>query len=331
MNVRENMSRKALCIGINKYKNHPLKVCVNDASEVTRLLEKNEDGSKNFTVKSLLDKEATRANMRKAIRELFKNSDDIALLYFSGHGVADDNDGFIVSCDYKEDDYGLSMPEIIKFAIKSKCKHKIVIFDCCNAGFAGTSGIIGDQSVLSDGTIILTASRKDEAARIKRGATNSVFTQLFLQALEGTASDIFGNTSPSSIYAFIDKALGEWDQRPFFKSSVESFISLRQNKPKIDINVLKRISNHFYSKNRSKKLDPSYEKTNYAGSMDRTLPPYKNEANCEIFEDLLAYYKTGLIEPVEETNMYETAMKSKHCRLTKLGQYYYDLVKSQVI
>ena len=325
------MSRKALCIGINKYKDHPLKVCVNDANEVAKLLEKNEDGSKNFTVKSLLDKEATRANMRKAIRELFKNSDDIALLYFSGHGVDDDNDGFIVSCDYKEDDYGLSMPEIIKFVIKSKCKHKIVIFDCCNAGFAGSTGVIGDQSVLSDGTIILTASRKDEAARIRRGETNSVFTKLFLQALEGAASDIFGNTSPSSIYAFIDKALGEWDQRPFFKSSVESFISLRQNKPKIDVIVLKRITDHFFTKNRVKKLDPSYEKTNFIGSMDRTVAPYKNENNCAAFEDLQAYYKNGLIEPVEESNMYETAMKSKHCRLTKLGQYYYDLVKSEMI
>lgn len=325
------MSRKALCVGINKYYKHPLKVCVNDAKSVAHLLEKNEDGSKNFTVKLLLDKEATRANMRKSIRQLFKNDDNIALLYFSGHGVDDENDGFIVSSDYKDDDYGISMPEIAKFVNKSKCKNKIVIFDCCNAGFAGTTGVIGEQSILSDGTIILTSSRKDETSRIKKGERNSVFTKLFLHALEGSSSDLFGNTSPSGIYAFIDKALGEWDQRPFFKSSVDSFVSLRQNIPKIELAVLKNISKYFRTKNSKKKLNPSYEPTNYKNSPHLHHAPYRTPTHTAIFEDLQAYYKNGLIKPVEKNNMYETAMQSKHCELTKLGQYYFDLVKNNNI
>ena len=125
------MSRKALVIGIDKYTNHPLKACVNDAKCTADLLENNADGTHNFDVKLLLDDEATRANIRKQIRTLFKNDDEIALLYFSGHGIDDENDGFIVSYDYAVDDYGISMPEIVKFVNKSKCKNKIVIFDCC--------------------------------------------------------------------------------------------------------------------------------------------------------------------------------------------------------
>ena len=100
------MARKALVIGIDKYKKYPLRACVNDARCVSNLLEKHDDGTTNFEVKQLFDKAATRANIRKSIRNLFKGDDEIALMYFSGHGVDDDNDGFIASCDFVEDDYG---------------------------------------------------------------------------------------------------------------------------------------------------------------------------------------------------------------------------------
>ncbi|HPX45931.1 MAG TPA: caspase family protein [Bacteroidales bacterium] len=325
------MGRKALVIGIDNYESAPLRACVNDANCVAELLEKHEDGTKNFDVNFLLNDEATRANIRSGIRKLFKNNDDIALLYFSGHGIDDDNDGFIVSHDYKHDDYGISMPEIMRFVNRSKCKNKIVIFDCCYSGLIANSGMIGDSSIISDGTIVLTASRKDEESYINAGEPNSVFTKLFAMALNGAASDMFGYTSPSSIYSFIDKALGPWEQRPIFKSNVDSFISLRQNAPNITTRELKRITKYFEDKTSKMKLDPSFEPTNYFGSKDRTKEPYCVEENSKIFGDLLLYYKNGLVTPIEEKNMYETAMNFKNCELTKLGQYYHDLVKTNRI
>ena len=36
-------------------------------------------------------------------------------------------------------------------------------------------------------------------------------------------SNINGKITPSSIYAYIDQALGEWDQRPIFKTNVKEF------------------------------------------------------------------------------------------------------------
>jgi len=323
--------KKALVIGIDKYKNNPLKTCVNDAKCVGDLLEHNEDESKNFDVVFLTDKDATRPNIRRSIRQLFKNDDDIALLYFSGHGVNDDNDGFIVAYDYVDDDYGISMPEIFKFVNRSKCKNKIVIFDCCYSGLAGSTGMIGDQTVLSDGTIILTASRKNEPARIKHGEPNSVFTKLFVQGLEGAASDLFGNTSPSSIYAFIDKALGTWEQRPIFKSNVDRFVSLRLNTPLIELSILKLLSTYFVDKNHKLRLNPSFEDTNFENSQDRHMKPYKISENCQILKNLQKYNRNGLVIPLEEENLYETAMKSKHCVLTKLGKYYFELIQENKI
>lgn len=325
------MKNKALVIGIDKYKRCELTSCEKDASDISLLLEKNFDGTKNFDVKIILNDQGTRANIRRNLRELFKYDADIALFYFSGHGYDDENDGFIVTSDYAQDDYGISMPEIIKFVNKSSAKNKIVILDCCYAGFAGSSGIIGDESILANGTIIMSASRKNETAVGGYYGENSVFTGLFIEALDGAASDIFGYTSPSSIYAFIDRALGSWQQRPIFKSNVESFISLRKNKPKITLAEIKKITELFPDKNDTIILDPSYEPTNFKGSKDRNHKPYFKQENGVKFKILQLLNRNGLVAPCEEENMYETAMNSKSCQLTKLGKYYYELVKNKTI
>lgn len=41
------------------------------------------------------------------------------------------------------------------------------------------------------------------------GITNSLFTELLIEGLSGGAADVLGHISPSGVYAFIDKALGE--------------------------------------------------------------------------------------------------------------------------
>ena len=325
------MDNKALIVGIDKYKDCELHSCEKDAKDISRLLQENFDRTNNFDVKTLLNEQGTRANIRKNLRELFKHNCDIALFYFSGHGYDDENDGFIVSFDFATDDYGISMPEIIKFVNKSKAKNKIVILDCCYSGIAGSTGIIGDESLLSNGTIIMSASRRNELAAGGLYGENSVFTGLFIEALDGAASDVFGNTTPSSIYAFIDRALGSWQQRPIFKSNVESFISLRKNKPKIEIAEIKRITELFPNKNESILLDSSYEPTNFKGSKDRNHEPYFKEENGIKFKILQLFNRNGLVVPCEEENMYETAMNNKACQLTKLGKYYYELVKNKKI
>ena len=43
--------RKALIVGIDNYPSCPLSGCVNDATEMKSVLERNSDGSPNFSVK----------------------------------------------------------------------------------------------------------------------------------------------------------------------------------------------------------------------------------------------------------------------------------------
>ena len=79
------MSRKALMIGIDDYEGCKLSACVNDAKALGEALEYNYDDTKNFDVSFLLDAEATRARVRKSIKNLFKET--MTLLYYISQGM----------------------------------------------------------------------------------------------------------------------------------------------------------------------------------------------------------------------------------------------------
>ena len=98
------MNRKALLIGIDKYARNPLFCCINDVKELKKSLDFNEDGHRNFDIVEMFDEQCTRANLRKSIKGLFSGEGEVALLYFSGHGIDDKDDGYIVTYDYEKDD-----------------------------------------------------------------------------------------------------------------------------------------------------------------------------------------------------------------------------------
>lgn len=323
------MSKTALIIGIDNYNgSNDLSGCVNDAKAIKNILEENEDGTKNFETKTIFDDKATRKNIRRGIKELFKSSCDVALLYFSGHGYKDENDGFIVTHDFDEEDYGVSMPEILKIVTNSKIRNKILVFDCCYAGFAGTSGLIGDFSILPEGLTIFTSSKSDEVSYEING--HGVFTTLFVQALEGASSDILGQTSVGSVYSFIDSAMGRIGQRPVFKTNVTGFINLRQTSPKIHPKVLRHIVDYFNNPEDEFVLNPSFEFTNVQGAHNG-IKPYFIKENGKKLNELQLFNRNGLLVPIDEEHMYFATMKSKSCKLTSLGQYYWHLVKGGII
>lgn len=323
------MNRKALLIGIDKYIRNPLFCCTNDVKELKKSLEFNEDGHRNFDIVEMFDEQCTRANLRKSIKGLFSGEGEVALLYFSGHGIDDKDDGYIVTYDYEKDDYGIPMNEILKYAKQSNFAYKVIILDCCHSGFTGHYGVIGDTSILSDGVIIMTASRKDESAVEVNG--HGVFSNLLIESLNGGASDILGNVTPGSVYAYIDQALGAWSQRPLFKANISSFVSLRKCKEKIHINELRDVLSLFEDDNDEYLLDPSYEKTNIKGGEHKNIPPYANPKNVETFTKLQKCNRNGLIVPKDSPDMYFAAMESKSCVLTPLGKHYWNMMHNRII
>lgn len=321
--------RKALVVGINEYPNCPLHGCCNDSELIGDLLAKHGDGEPNFSVKKI-DNIETKAELREMIDKCFSGEADIALFYFSGHGHIDSVGGYLVTPDYTDYDWGVSLQDLLTIANKSKCKERIIILDCCYSGFMGNITTEGQNTaIINEGVTILTASRKDEVSMELDG--HGIFTTLLAEALRGGAADVTGHISVGGIYAFIDKALGPWEQRPVFKTNVTRFTSLRNVVPQVDRRIIRKICEYFTDEETLLDLDPSFEPTNMENVRHQIIEPYANEKNTKIFSDLQKLEGIGLVVPVEEDHMYFAAMNSKSCKLTAIGKQYWRLVKEEKI
>ncbi|MCA9330430.1 caspase family protein [Candidatus Saccharibacteria bacterium] len=312
--------KKALIVGIDDYPGAPLRGCVNDANTMATVLESNGDGSPNLDVRLIASPPSTisKSGLKEAISRLFSGNCDMALFYFSGHGVVTSVGGYIVTPDYQRYDEGISMDEILIMANDSKAGDKVIILDCCHSGAFGTPTISGSRvAQLSEGLSVLTASCALESALEANGG--GVFTSLVVDALRGGAADLRGHITPGSVYAYVDQALGAWDQRPIFKTNVTRFTSLRRVNPQVPLETLRKLPTYFPSAEAEHRLDPSYEFSSVSPNAD----------NVAIFKDLQKFESVGLVVPVDEEHMYFAAMNSKACRLTALGYQYWRLVNEK--
>lgn len=317
--------KKALVVGVNYYpKVGHLHGCVSDAYAVSQVLARHMDGQLNFDVKQVTAVDAASAVSRKQLKEdviaLFADDSDVALLYFAGHGHVEDAGGYLVTSECEDGDAGLPLEEVLNFANESRAKNKILILDSCHSGAAGTLKSLGDKALLSEGMTILTASSKDQYAQEINGS--GVFTSLLVDALNGGAANLLGDITPGSIYAHIDQSLGAWEQRPIFKTNVKAFTSLRRVSPPIQLVDLKQITELFAKPSSDFLLDPSFE----------PQPPVPNHGikpdpeNNRKFALLQKLNRLNLVKPVGEDHMYFAAMNSKPCRLTVLGEHYWNLL-----
>lgn len=321
--------KRALVVGINNYPIAPLRGCVKDATDFSELIQTHGDHSANFNVR-LETNVAKRHTLRELITQLFSGNCETALFYFSGHGFINELGGFLVTPDHQRYDEGISMNDILTLANNSGSTNKIIILDCCHSG-AITAPVLtsGSAGHINEGITILTASKQDEVAIEVNG--KGVFTNLLLEALKGGAADVSGHITPGSIYAYIDQALGSWDQRPVFKTNVSRFTSLRNVAPVMPNYILKKITEYFPLPETHHQLDASYEYTNDPEMKHDYIVPYAEENHVAIFKVLQKMQVAGLVEPVEEEHMYWAAIKGKACRLTPLGAHYWRLVNENKI
>lgn len=316
--------RKALLVGINEYPQIPLKGCINDVNAVEQAISKNEDQSPNFEIRKELNIQ-TKAELRQAIELCFKGASDIALFYYSGHGFLDTVGGYLVTPDFSQGDYGVSMNDILSFANESPARNKVIILDCCCSGNMGSISTAGQNTaMISDGVTILTSCKSDENASELDG--HGIFTSLLVEALNGGAADLLGNITLGGIYAFIDKSLGAWDQRPVFKTNITSFTPIKKVNPPVSLETLRVIRKLFDKPDAIYKLNPSYEPTNSPDVEHIVLEPYADESNVKTFKNLQKLESVGIVVPDGSPHMYFAAMKSLGCRLTTTGKYYWSLI-----
>lgn len=329
--------RKALIVGINHYDHiKPLSGCVNDALAVKAVLERHADGTLNFPAPQVLVGTSgtgcvDKRELKDATRELFADDAEIALLYFAGHGYIEDTGGFLCASDSASGDDGLALAEVMTLANTSKAKNKVIILDSCHSGVAGGDPLLPVVSEISDGVTILTASTADQYSFEEPGGGSGVFTNLFVDALNGAAANLVGDITPGSVYAHIDQSLGPWAQRPVFKTNVKTFVSLRRADAPISLSDLHALTSLFPSPDFDFPLDPSFEPERSPDQIaDATIPP-PDPVKTAKFRVLQNYVKVNLVRPVDAPHMWHAAMQSKSCELTVLGQHYWRLVDKGLI
>ncbi|MDX1410404.1 MAG: caspase family protein, partial [Saprospiraceae bacterium] len=141
----------ALLIGINEYGQAPLKGCVNDVQRIADYLKTLPSKAYRADIATLLNGEAIKTRIVGKIKDQLgkASAGDIALLYFSGHGVQEeaptwlskyehDNKIECVVCyDQGEEDFLLADKEmryVFNQAVRDPDVRVITIFDCCHSG-----------------------------------------------------------------------------------------------------------------------------------------------------------------------------------------------------
>jgi hypothetical protein len=228
--------------------------------------------------------------------------------------------GVLVTQDAVLGNPGVSMANILTLANNSPAEERVIILDCCYSGDLGQLlAISNSAAVMTEGVTILSASRKTEEAAERGGG--GLFTSLVCDALEGGAADVMGKVTTAGVYAYVDEALGGFEQRPLYKIHVSNLMPLRWCKPAVEPDILRLLPAYFNSPAYELPLDPSYE----------PLEPSHTEEHTKIFAHLQKMRAARLVEPVGEEHLYFAAIRSKSCRLTALGRHYWNLAQKGVI
>jgi hypothetical protein len=161
-----------------------------------------------FQVRTLLDSEATRANLIRAFDELVHLSpNDAMLVYFSGHGYYDSElgEGFWIPADARRTEGGRPVTEewvwnstLTKIVGASRARHVLVVADACYGG----SLFRGGEEILARRRFEWYRRANDRPSRylltsgnlepvLDSGARHSVFAQQILNYLAHPEEDIF--------------------------------------------------------------------------------------------------------------------------------------------
>ena len=203
---------RALVIAVANYNeiNRLPAAVLNDARNISSALSSPDQcGYELPQVTTLLDNAATLQAIRDALAALASSSrsEDTVVIYFSGHGARLRERGeersllLPVDCERKDPSgTSLSEEEFSKALAAIPAGRLLVVLDACHSGGAGSLKEAGfldleygvaeknlQQLAQGTGRVIMASSRASETSLILPGARNSVFTQHFLEALNGAA------------------------------------------------------------------------------------------------------------------------------------------------
>jgi WD40 repeat protein len=194
-----------LAIGINAYAGDwKLKCARNDAEELVKNLERNARPLfRTVCSHVLLDKEATRKGVLAGLNWLKErmNPEDVAVIFYAGHGHADDAGRFyLLTVDMDLDSLNETTvtSEDLKQRLAALPGRIVLMLDACHSAPAdaarygrrragATSAMVHDLTDEGVGVIVFVAAQGAEQSRENLAKKHGYFTQALLDGLSGAA------------------------------------------------------------------------------------------------------------------------------------------------
>jgi len=201
--------RFALIIGNSEYADPKLPRLATPAEDARALSEVLRDPQiGDFDeVPTLIDE--SDSTVRKAIERFFakRKADDLLLLYFSGHGVLDDQGRLYLAV--RDTEYDLLSASAVPAAFitdnmdRTQSKRQVLILDCCHSGafFKGTKAPAETKALTEStfrgrgyGKVVLTATDTTQYAwehdHLVGDFENSIFTHFLVEGLKTGRADL---------------------------------------------------------------------------------------------------------------------------------------------
>ena len=134
-----------------------------------------------------------KSTFEKELNKIGKHATDTIIVYYSGHGIREDEQLYLTCVDsVMEDIYvtGVSIKRVKKLIKKSKAKKRILILDCCHSGKAINVDMGGSEEANyyefeeMEGTLTLASSPANRISVAKEGHELTEFTKEFVGILE---------------------------------------------------------------------------------------------------------------------------------------------------
>jgi len=212
--------RWAVVIGIDEYQAlGKLTVCRNDAKTLAQVLIES-GGYAEGRVVLMTDDAAepqnrpTLATMKRRIEQVasLAGKDETVLVYFSGHGITKDGQGYLVPMD-GDADSAVPLASVKDTLVKSKAASKVLILDACHAGSAakGVGGIAPSLVSKAKDIVMFLSSAADQVSYPDEVGTRSVFSKYVTEGLSGAAdTNRDGQVTSGELFDYVRRCMTDW-------------------------------------------------------------------------------------------------------------------------
>jgi hypothetical protein len=221
------MAKLALIIGVSDYEPGltPLPGAAKDINEMQQVLQHPEVGGFD-DIKMLSNPEPLV--MQEAIEALFSDraKDDLVLLFFSGHGIKDDNGKLHLATRITRK---TTQGELIRATAvpssfvqdvmsNSRSRRQVVILDCCFSGAFAEGWLAKDDGSVDvkthlggEGRAVLTSSTSTQYSFEQEGADLSTYTRYLVEGIRTGAADLDedGVVSLDELHEYVKRKVQE--------------------------------------------------------------------------------------------------------------------------